>query len=184
MGWFWNTPSDSAKDTTFSHLSPEARAFLEKEAPIKPSTSQAGSSSPTSSPSAAKEVDPTAFSAYGPKYSDIWAQYRPLGVVEAEAKTPQMAVEDVYTSYKERQAGIGRAALENCVFEQAALHDCYGNGQLRSLVGCRGESRTLDSCYKSQQVCYVCVQDEREEGGWANARCARIGVPEAAGLPE
>jgi len=151
MGWFWNT-SDNKKDDTFSHLTPEARAFLEKEAPIKPSTSQPGSSSPTAAP---KEVDPTAFSAYGSKYADIWAQYRPLYAVEAEAKTPQMAVEDVYTSYKERQAGIGKAALENCVFEQAALHDCYGQGKLRSLAGCRGESKTLDSCYKSQQVRWI-----------------------------
>jgi len=161
MGWFGNTPSDKGDSSnggpndTFSHLTPEARAFLEKEAPIKPSASQGGLSSSSSSPTpgATKEVDPTAFSAYGSKYADIWAQYRPLTAVEAEAKTPQMVVEDVYTSYKDRQAGIGRAALENCVFEQAALHDCYGQGKLRSLAGCRGESRTLDSCYKSQQVC-------------------------------
>ncbi|KAA8894871.1 hypothetical protein FN846DRAFT_785792 [Sphaerosporella brunnea] len=150
MGWFWNSSDDdkSPKDT-FSHLSPETREFLEREAPLKPSQNQV-----PSTPAAATQhepTDPTKYSRYGTKYADIWAQYRPLAEIEAEARTPSMAVNDVYQSYKDRKAAITRAALENCAFEQEVLRECYGGGVKLFFGGCTKENRTLEGCFKGQQ---------------------------------
>ncbi|KAF8242863.1 hypothetical protein K440DRAFT_522554, partial [Wilcoxina mikolae CBS 423.85] len=157
MGWFWNSDGDGdGKDgkpkDTFSHLRPEVREFLEREAPRKPSRNQVPPAGTAPTPQEKAEFDPTSYSKYGKKYADIWAQYRPLSDIEAETRTPAMAVNDVYQSYNDRKSAIGRAAMENCVFEQAAVSECYSSGGLKKFTGCREESRTLNSCFKSQQA--------------------------------
>ena len=162
MGWFWNSSDDDDKPKdTFSHLSPEVREFLEKEAPRKPSRNQVPAGGAPAEP--AKDFDPTAYSKYGSKYADIWAQYRPLEQVEAEVRTPQMAISDVYESYKQRKGMVGRAAMENCAFEHEALHQCYAGGikgMPKFLGGCRKENQQLERCFMSQQVCFA-VDAER-----------------------
>lgn len=155
MGWFWNSSDDddkpNGKGDTFSHLSPEARAFLENEAPLKPSRHL-----PAPTPEAAeqqnKDFDPTVYSKYDKKYADIWASYKPKEMVDQEYRTPQVAVHEVYKSYKDRQGMVARAALENCVFEQEALHNCYASSKVASLTGCSKQSKESEGCYRAQQV--------------------------------
>lgn len=173
MGWFSNSPSDppgedgnrSGKSTdTFGHLRPEVREFLEREAPIKPSTRQIPAPGSTSTRELEtegelagqekREFDPTVYSKYGKKYADIWAQYRPPAVIEAEYRTPSTAINDVYQSYRDRKSAIGAAAMENCVFQQLALQDCYSSGgKLAKFTACTAENNALQDCFKSQQVC-------------------------------
>ncbi|KAI5818073.1 hypothetical protein BZA77DRAFT_308327, partial [Pyronema omphalodes] len=140
---------DDKKGDTWSHISEEARAYLESEAPRKPSRNQFTSDG-TPAPDA-KPFDPTEFSKYGKKYADIWANYKPLEMVNAEGRTPSMAIHDVYESYSTRRTLIGRAALENCVFEQLALNECWNPGMIKKFTGCKEENRVFDNCYKSQQ---------------------------------
>ncbi|KAI5803761.1 hypothetical protein EDC01DRAFT_644528 [Geopyxis carbonaria] len=159
-------PAAKEKDH-FSHLSPAVRSLLESEAPIKPSTAATRGLPPTPPaaptiahgtlptpdsphPPAQPSFDPTSYSAYGTKYADLWAQYVPQSHIEAAARTPQQAVADVYHSYKDRKAAVGRAALENCVFENEALHRCYGK-TLLGLTGCAEEGKRLDRCFRGQQ---------------------------------
>ena len=173
MGWFSNSPSDSSdkgdngngKSTdTFGHLRPDVREYLEREAPIKPSRNQVpvpGSASTRELESEGEsagqeksEFDPTVYSKYGKKYADIWAQSRPQAIIEAEYRTPSMAINDVYQSYRDRKSAIGAAAMENCVFQQLALQDCYSSGgKLAKLTACTAENDALQDCFKSQQVC-------------------------------
>jgi hypothetical protein len=162
MGWFWNSSDDSDKDT-FSHLSPETRDYLEREAPIPPSAAAASIPASTE-PSKPAPVDPTKYSKYGDKYADIWAQYRPLADLEAEARTPSMAVNDVYQSYKDRKAAITRAALENCCFEQEALMQCQQTGTKFLLGGCGEEGAEVEKCFKGQKVSLL--HEGRIGSGW------------------
>ena len=173
MGWFSNSPSDpSGEDDngggqstdTFGHLRPEVREFLEREAPIKPSARQVPAPGSTFTRELEtegelagqekREFDPTVYSKYGKKYADIWAQYRPPATIEAEYRTPSTAINDVYQSYRDRKSAIGAAAMENCVFQQLALQDCYSSGgKLAKLTACTAENDALQDCFKSQQVC-------------------------------
>jgi hypothetical protein len=170
MGWFWNSsPGSDASSKpadAFSHLSPEVRDFLEREAPIKPSH-HSTSSPPPAPPSSPPAFDPTKYSKYGSKYADIWAQYKPLSVVENEARTPSMAISDVYESYRVRKAAVGKAAMENCVFENAALVECWGGGggSAKLLRGCGAEHKKLDRCFMNQQVRWHLWGWEEESGG-------------------
>ena len=153
MGWFWNSSDDDDKSTgmgdTFSHLSPEVRAILEAEAPLKPSRHQPAQ---TAEEAEKRDYDPSVYSSFGKKYADIWATYKPMAMVDQEYRTPQVAVHEVYKSYKDRQGMVARAALENCVFEQEALHNCYASGKVASLTGCAKQSKTSEGCYRAQQV--------------------------------
>ena len=60
---------------------------------------------------------------------------------------------DVLEGYKSRKAMIGKAALENCALEQAAMSDCYMHGSWMSkMTMCREENAAFTRCYTMQAV--------------------------------
>jgi len=57
----------------------------------------------------------------------------------------------VIEAYHERRAQIGRAAVENCVLEQIAEHDCFRRGGWEAKVNmCRTDSKAFNRCYTMQ----------------------------------
>ncbi|KAI9762804.1 MAG: hypothetical protein M4579_000156 [Chaenotheca gracillima] len=176
MGWFWGSSGDaSSKDKDpLSSLDPALKKFLEKESPIKYSSSNPDNSTtqpPTSETAStyrekvippSTTSDPSSSSAPQPpknvptlfpdgRYKDIWKTYRPLAELEEEGKSDQERLGDVLEGFKHRRAEIGRAALENCANEQWAVSDCYTNGSWKSVMTlCRTENRQLERCYLMQ----------------------------------
>lgn len=153
VDWFWRSSNAKGERDSFSHLPPNVRAFLESEAPVKPSRNLPPAEAEIDS-SEKPKFDAAAYAKHT-KYAELYTTYKPLEMVDAEYRTPATAVTDVFKSYKDRQGYIARAALENCVFEQEALHLCYGSNKLGTLSGCSKESKTSETCYKSQQVCWL-----------------------------
>ncbi|KAG0636191.1 hypothetical protein HOY80DRAFT_1011419 [Tuber brumale] len=161
MGWFWG--SSSSKDTDgpsdpLSHLDPALRDFLLKESPLKPSSPPPPPPSSKSTPTPTAPETPetptrdprTINSSYGDRYADIWAQYTPQGITQA-SKSSQEQLADILQAYKYRKSLIARAALENCVNEQSALHECYRHGSFTQKArGCGGEKGRLQDCYTTQ----------------------------------
>ncbi|PWW73054.1 hypothetical protein C7212DRAFT_359678 [Tuber magnatum] len=159
MGWFWgsSSPKDDGSSNPLSHLDPALRDFLLKESPLKPSPPPAPrrSSEPTPTPAAPETPSPTqgprtVNSPYGDRYADIWAQYTPQGLTQA-SKSSQEQLADILQAYKYRKSLIARAALENCVGEQSALHECYRHGSFAQKArGCGVEKGQLQDCYTTQ----------------------------------
>lgn len=75
----------------------------------------------------------------------------------------------VVDAYKDRQAAIGRAAVENCVLEQMAEKECYLSGDVKRLATlCRTEARAFNRCYTMQSrflkaLGYLSSQHRNEE---------------------
>ncbi|KAL8934626.1 MAG: hypothetical protein Q9211_005129 [Gyalolechia sp. 1 TL-2023] len=66
-------------------------------------------------------------------------------------KSDQQKLTDLLESYQSRKAMIGKAALENCVEEQATLNDCYRNGSTQSrMTLCRPENKAFERCFVMQ----------------------------------
>ena len=87
------------------------------------------------------------------RYAHVWRTYRPLSAIENESKSDQEKLTDVLEGYKARKAQIGRAAVENCVFEQIKLDECYTNGGVAArMTMCRKEARGFERCYLMQSV--------------------------------
>ncbi|CUS12450.1 unnamed protein product [Tuber aestivum] len=160
MGWFWGSSSPKGTDNPsnpLSHLDPALRDFLLKESPLKPSSPPPlqPSDGPTPTPAAPETPSPTqnprtANSPYGDRYADIWAQYTPQGFTQA-SKSSQEQLADILQAYKYRKSLIARAALENCVGEQSALHECYRHGGFAQKArGCGVEKGQLQDCYTTQ----------------------------------
>jgi len=176
MGWFWGV-SDSAKPNASSenplrNLDPGLRDFLEKESPVKYSSSNPppppeAISTPTpsheSQSSASQQtaesnredspnVPPQSLFKDG-RYAHLWSSYTPQADVESSVKTDAEKINDVLEGYKQRKAEIGRAALENCALEQWDVNECFRSGGWASrLTMCRAENRKLERCYLMQAV--------------------------------
>ena len=166
MGWFWDRnpppPSSVQENDPLRNLDPSLREFLEKESPVKykpapappsssPSTTRPSLASPTSQTNPSPPVVPKESLYQDGRYAYLWKNYRPQSEIEAEGKSEQEKLSDVLEGYKERKAQIGRAAAENCAFEQAAVDECYERGSYTDkLFMCRTESRAFDRCYNMQ----------------------------------
>ena len=86
------------------------------------------------------------------RYKDVWKSYRPLSEAEQAGKSDQEKLQDIASGFRERQAQIGRAALENCSNEQYAVHDCFRNGGWGSrMTMCKAENRELERCVTMQR---------------------------------
>ncbi|TGZ79659.1 hypothetical protein EX30DRAFT_342281 [Ascodesmis nigricans] len=135
---------------SFYNFDPWMKDFLEKEAPIKPSRHD-----PALPHNKNQNINPARFSKYGDKYADIWAQYKTPEEIDAEYRTPAVAVNDVLQSYKNRKIQIGKASMENCVFQQDLLYQCYADGTIKGgfkkMSGCTEERAAFDDCFKTMQ---------------------------------
>ena len=81
------------------------------------------------------------------RYAHIWKTYRPKVEIEQAAKSDQEKLEDIVGAFKERNAELGRAAMENCAGEQMAVHKCFSTGSWSSrMTMCRAENRELEKC--------------------------------------
>jgi len=84
------------------------------------------------------------------RYAHLWKNYKPLSEIEA-GQTDQDRMASVIEAYHERRAQIGRAAVENCVLEQIAEHDCFRRGGWEAKVNmCRTDSKAFNRCYTMQ----------------------------------
>ena len=164
MGWFWDkpsTPPSSSNTDPLRNLDPTLRDFLDKESPIKYKPAASPPSSASTTTATTKTTTPQASSPtpivpkeslfQDGRYADLWKNYRPLAEIEAEAKSDQEKLSDVLEGYKDRKAQIGRAAVENCSFEQEAIDKCYDHGSyMDRLMMCRTEARAFEHCYLMQ----------------------------------
>ncbi len=174
MGWFsgWfgsnDSPATSSNNDPLRDLDPTLRDFLEKESPVKYQTSAPPprpppqpAPVPTSEQPSTNDTTSTTAPAVPPeslyqdgRYAHLWSSYKSRGEVEAASKSDQEKLMDVLEAYKSRKAMIGKAALENCAFEQAAMSDCYMNGSWKSrMTMCRAENGAFSRCYTMQAVC-------------------------------
>ena len=161
MGWLWGSNKSNDSDP-FRDLDPSLREFLVKESPVKykaaappppPEQKPSPPQSTTHSAESAQPIVPPQSLYQDGRYAYLWKNYRPLDVVENEAKSDQEKLMDVLEGYKERRAQIGRAAVENCVQEQIDVNDCYENGSLtEKLVLCRGPKKKFERCFAMQSV--------------------------------
>lgn len=85
------------------------------------------------------------------RYAHLWKNYKPLAEQEAAQRNDQDRLNDVIDAYNERKAQIGRAAVENCVFEQLAERDCFARGGWHAkMTMCREENKAFNRCYTMQ----------------------------------
>ncbi|KAI4111658.1 MAG: hypothetical protein LQ339_000530 [Xanthoria mediterranea] len=176
MGWFGsnnnsspttsnNNNNNNNNNDPLRDLDPSLREFLEKESPVKyqtsapPPTPPPPPPKPTSDPassnndpssSTAPAVPPESLYQDG-RYAHLWSTYRSRGEIESATKSDQEKLMDVLEGYKSRKAMIGKAALENCALEQAAMSDCYMHGSWkRRMSMCRAENGAFTRCYTMQ----------------------------------
>lgn len=85
------------------------------------------------------------------RYAHLWKNYQPLSTYETTQRSDQDQLNDVIEAYNERKASIGRAAVENCVLEQMAEHDCFARGGMHAkMTMCRAENKVFNRCYTMQ----------------------------------
>lgn len=173
MGWLWGSSSESSKDDPYKKLDPKLREFLDRESPPKyePADPKNNSSAPKSPDAASGQYRsqtgltspsaPAANTAATTKvpqeslypdgrYANLWKDYKSLEEVEG-SKSDQDRLADVIDSFNERKAMIGRAAVENCVFEQIAQKDCFDRGGWNArMTMCRTEAKAFNRCYAMQ----------------------------------
>ena len=177
MGWLWgsNDTANGTKQDPYSKLDPALRDFLEKESPLKyketqpaqqqrPETSepdyraQIGLDKPgltqenqNALPSQNKPSTPPESLYQDGRYAHLWKTYRPEAEIATASKSDQDRMRDVFDAYSDRKAAIGRAAIENCVFEQLAEKECFMHGSWSQRMGmCRHENRAFLRCYEMQ----------------------------------
>ncbi|KAI4188387.1 MAG: hypothetical protein L6R41_002170 [Letrouitia leprolyta] len=161
-GWFGtNNPSSKSSNDPLRDLDPSLREFLEKESPVKyettpppppppPESSPASQFSPDASTTDPPLVPPESLFQDG-RYAHLWKTYKPRQEVENAYKSDQEKLMDLLEGYQSRKARIGKAALENCAEEQAAMSDCYRNGSWQSkMTMCRAENKAFERCYTMQ----------------------------------
>ncbi|OJD29513.1 autophagy protein [Diplodia corticola] len=188
MGWFWGSSDGSASADPAKQLDPSLKQFLEKESASTPAAQQHQQqhqqlAQPPSPPAAAATTTTTtpqqhdnspasapAESLYPDgRYAHLWKTYEPLSSIESRTRSDQEKLSDIVAAYNDRRANIGRAALENCAFEQAALSDCFRSGSWAARVSmCRADTQALDRCYTMQSrflkaLGYLAVQGEGRE---------------------
>ncbi|KAK0660154.1 hypothetical protein DIS24_g3305 [Lasiodiplodia hormozganensis] len=166
MGWFWGSSDSSASADPAKQLDPGLKKFLDQESPSPPPAASVPAAQPSPAPQsapattsasvssadAAKPAAVPAESLYQDgRYAHLWKNYEPLSAIEARSKSDQEKLTDIVSAYNDRRAGIGRAALENCAFQQLALSDCYKSGTwMARITMCRTETQALDRCYTMQ----------------------------------
>ncbi|KAI1368295.1 hypothetical protein F5Y08DRAFT_296274 [Xylaria arbuscula] len=175
MGW-WDSlwASSTSADDPLRKLDPKLREFLEKESPVKytsssgnaqqepqkPGSSDASSKSVISSAEQGRSESedksekprvPKESQFQDGRYAHLWKSYRPLAELEAETKTDHEKLMDVLEGYKERKAQIGRAALENCALEQVDWRSCMTNPSWSDrMTMCREQVKKFERCYMTQ----------------------------------
>jgi hypothetical protein len=170
MGWLDGLFGSKPTEDAIQKLDPKLRDFLEKESPLKfqerqsqqqealekqtqearpaPPTPQEGEDAQPSLPSASLYKDG--------RYADIWKTYKPLEAVEADTKSSHEKLMDVLDSYKERKTQIGKAALENCSFQQEEWRRCMLEGAWSDKMRmCSDQVRRFERCYTMQSVCFT-----------------------------
>jgi hypothetical protein len=167
MGWFDGWFGSSSNDSDpLRRLDPKLREFLERESPVKYTTTSttdaqqpSQSQQPHQPPTQQQQQQPEQQTPPVPReslfqdgrYAHLWKTYRPLASVEAETKSDSEKLTDVLEAYKERRAAIGRAALENCAEEQVEWSECMKSGSLRArMTMCRDEVQRFERCYNAQ----------------------------------
>jgi hypothetical protein len=171
MGWLPSIFGSDKPSDPLGKLDPKLREFLEKESPVKYTSSSSPSSSPptptpTPQPQAEeaqkraeteaaskKPVVPSESLYQDGRYAHLWKNYRPLAQIESESATDHDKLMDVLEGFKERKAAIGRAALENCAIQQEEWVNCMKNGSWEDqLQMCRHQVRRFERCYTMQSV--------------------------------
>ncbi|KAL1646287.1 hypothetical protein SLS58_003243 [Diplodia intermedia] len=178
MGWFWGSSDSSASADPAKQLDPGLQKFLEKESSQQPqqqlptpAAPQPAQPSPT--PSTAPQTPaggggtgtgpvPAESLYQDGRYAHLWKTYEPLTSIESRTRSDQEKLSDIVAAYNDRRANIGRAALENCAFEQVALSDCFRTGSWAA------RTQALDRCYTMQSrflkaLGYLSVQGEGAE---------------------
>lgn len=152
-------------------LDPQLREFLEKESPVKYSTSQPETTNtsppppqpevqspshanpPIAAPEAQQAQVPSASLYKDGRYAHLWKTYTPLAQIEAETATDHDKLMGVLEGFKERKAAIGKAALENCAEHQEEWVNCMKYGSWEDqLQMCRHQVRRFERCYTMQSV--------------------------------
>lgn len=161
MGWFWGARNN--QDDPTKGLKPDLKEFLEQQQPKPYIPVQTSSSKPEDKsttrpnlPDTNKTFEdrplPKESLFQDGRYKDLWKTYVPQSEIVASTTTP---VEQVMSARKDRRAGIHKAALENCVFEQELQQDCFSHGNLANRVRarmtmCHEETKTFNRCYQLQ----------------------------------
>ncbi|PSN60777.1 hypothetical protein BS50DRAFT_578947 [Corynespora cassiicola Philippines] len=176
MGWLWGNSGDSsAKDT----LDPSLRDFLQKEAPTgpKPALPSKPAAKPieNSEPSPNKPTEPEK-PAVPPqsqfqdgRYAHLWKNYTPQQALEDRGKTEQDKLRDIVDAYNDRQASIGRIAMENCALESLEQFECFRKPNWwQASTMCNAESRKFNRCYDMQSkflkaLGYLTMEDRSPE---------------------
>lgn len=173
MGW-WDSVfgSKPAADDPLKNLDPKLRDFLQKESPVKfpsgkPAADEAAAPQTPAltddkAEAAARDPQEAARAAAREKslykdgrYADLWKTYKPLEDVEADTKSSHEKLMDVLEGYKERKTLIGKAALENCSFQQEEWRKCMTSGSWGdALTMCSDKVRKFERCYTMQSVSY------------------------------
>ncbi|RKF57242.1 putative autophagy protein [Erysiphe neolycopersici] len=179
MGWFWSYPekiSGSGSDP-LRNLDPNLREFLKRESPVKygsdeipskelllPPSSQSSGSTASSLLNSSNDAESNqkTKSSISPspslpvvykdgRYKHLWKSYQSPEEVDHHMKSDQEKIDEILEGFKYRRAEIGKAALENCAIEQAALSDCWTNGSAKSrLMLCRDENKAFNRCHTMQ----------------------------------
>jgi hypothetical protein len=168
MGWldnWFSSPPNSGVDP-LQKLDPKLREFLQRESPIKYSSStdqtQAQAAAPAPQPQPIADAPnsleqqpavPRESLYQDGRYAHLWKNYKPQAAVDAETKSDHEKLMDVLDAYKDRKAEIGKAALENCALEQVDWTECMKSGSVTArMTMCRDEVRKFERCYKMQSV--------------------------------
>lgn len=163
MGWWDSIFGSKSAEDPFKNLDPKLRDFLQKESPVKfqPGKDSADEPAPPKQPAPEAEPAPEdpeaaarARSLYQDgRYAHLWKTYQPLEAVEAATKTSHERLTDVLEGYKERKMVIGKAALENCAFQQEEWRRCMTQGSWGDVMTmCRAQVRRFERCYTMQSV--------------------------------
>lgn len=173
MGWWpWGSSNDLVTE-----LDPSLREYLKDQTPTHPTTSRQTSTqgraatsvtrpsepvktpAPPASQPTTQEVKSTTAEKPLPaeslfqdgRYKSIWATFRPQNEMEAAVKSDEEKLSDIIDAYKERQAEVKSAAIENCAGEQLAIHECFKSGSWSALMTlCREENRAFNRCVVMQ----------------------------------
>ncbi|KIW07137.1 uncharacterized protein PV09_02009 [Verruconis gallopava] len=85
------------------------------------------------------------------RYAHLWKNYEPQAIVESRGETEIDKLKRLSEDNEMRRIELGKAALENCVFEQLAEVECLRNGSAYSkMTLCRPEKKTFLDCYEMQ----------------------------------
>lgn len=167
------------KDDPLHQVDPSLRSFLEKQSPSQYAATaksdapdsqsyreQVGLSDPAAPkqqvPFDSKQESEQQHSTEQPlpaealyqdgRYAHLWKSYQHQNDLEQAGKSDQEKLLDVIGAFKDTQASLGHAAMENCADEQWNLHDCFRSGGWSArMTMCRAENRKLNRCVDMQK---------------------------------